>query len=226
MTETPVRSSNLALYVALVAALGFAIVGIAAIQLIAALPEAARLVLIGTCPISFVVIGGTGAVIVANNLSRGWGERIATGRPPTPVIDTHYRELLPPPANQPLTLAAPMRALHYNAIPINYPPRRPQRAEPPSRISTNGITVEVDKLRKMLASPEPTRGPVQAMGAGIDNNLFASYRDFLIAHHVIDATTKPVRWAPNYPNEFTRDEWLIGLLNTSPTTAAESAEEY
>lgn len=224
-----IRQSNAAIYggmtTAIIGSVSVGAVCIVGYNAWVAIPEAARLVLLGTCALVPVVAVAGVAVVAANNLTRGLGQRLAL--PPQqqaqPEIVAHYREIeRPAPLPQLAAPAGPQRqTTNYDAIPINYPRRKPAPPPPPSTITTNGIRVEVSKLRKMLASPEPTRGAVQATRAGIDNNEFASYRNFLIAHHVIDDTSKPAKWAADMPNEFIREEWLDGILSTSPTTAEE-----
>lgn len=226
--DTSIRQSNAAVYggmtTAIIGSVAVGAVCITGYNAWAGIPEAARLVLLGTCALVPVVAAAGVAIVAANNLTRGLGQRLASPQQqPQPEIAAHYREIeRPAPLQQLMAPAGPQRrTTNYDSIPINYPRRKPAPLPLPTTITTNGIRVEVDKLRKMLSSPEPTRGAVQATRAGIDNNEFASYRNFLIAHHVIDDSAKPARWAADMPNEFTRDEWLDGILSTSPTTADE-----
>ena len=241
--QAAIRQSNGVVYAIAIGTVAvsatFVALGVGAYNAWMSVPEAGRLVFMGTCGTMGIFGVMVAAAVSANNLTRGIAQRIAQpaqqyAQPE--IVATQYRELPPvapmlhlqPPAQrvQQAMQQANQLPQHLRAIPINTPNRRPPPPPTPRTITTNGYQVEVEKLRKMLAAETPTRDAVQQAGAGIDNNSFATYRQFLILHHMIDATQKPAKWANSAQNQFVRDEWLDGILGNSPTAIEQYNEEY
>jgi hypothetical protein len=117
------------------------------------------------------------------------------------------------------------RGLRYEAHVINHPTRPRPPAPTPDTITTAGITVEVERLQKMICAPAPTRKLVQATEAGISNNIFGDYISFLELHNLVERVGVSARWAHNYQSQPQRERWLNAILNHSPTTADICAED-